>query len=276
MKKKIKKSGFEIVRGLTEKLSGINIENISNKNLTQKFKEEKDKFKKNLEEISQKVRDKTKFPLIIFIDELDRCKPDYAIKFLEIIKHFFNVKNVIFILGIDIEQLQYSVKSLYGSEMNAKEYLRKFIDLNYSFPKPSLENYINFLFEQFDCGKKDKTLLNISKEIIKKFNPELRGVDNLFIRLSLIEKDINLPYVQAVFLLSLKEFDETKYNFLINGNLEFEEMIKFKKYFETQFKYLDRLIFWKLLNEIILKNSSSGGEYVKKVEIGRASCRERV
>jgi len=40
-------------------------------------------------------------PLIVFIDELDRCRPPYAIKVLEAVKHFFSVPNVVFILSLD-------------------------------------------------------------------------------------------------------------------------------------------------------------------------------
>ncbi|EPG2135069.1 KAP family P-loop NTPase fold protein, partial [Providencia stuartii] len=35
-------------------------------------------------------------PVIVFIDELDRCRPNYALKMIESIKHIFNIKNVKF------------------------------------------------------------------------------------------------------------------------------------------------------------------------------------
>ena len=47
--------------------------------------------------------------LIIFIDELDRCKPTYAVKLLERIKHYFNNPNVSFIFSTDLEQLRHTI-----------------------------------------------------------------------------------------------------------------------------------------------------------------------
>ena len=68
-------------------------------------------------------------PLIFIIDELDRCKPLFALELLERIKHFMSVPNVHFVLGVHLSQLQNSVKAAYGSEIDASTYLQKFINL---------------------------------------------------------------------------------------------------------------------------------------------------
>lgn len=70
-----------------------------------------------------------KHKLVIVIDELDRCRPDYALSLLEIIKHFFNVDGVHFVLGVNLGELENSVKARYGSEINASKYLQKFVSL---------------------------------------------------------------------------------------------------------------------------------------------------
>ena len=57
--------------------------------------------------------------LVIFIDELDRCRPTFAIDTLEIVKHLFNVEGLSVIFAVDIEQLSYSVQTLYGVGMDA-------------------------------------------------------------------------------------------------------------------------------------------------------------
>ena len=83
-------------------------------------------------------------PLFILIDELDRARPDYAVKFIETLKHFFQTQGVIFILAVDKIHLEASVKALYGSGINFPEYYRKFIHRNVSFPEineGSVENY---------------------------------------------------------------------------------------------------------------------------------------
>ena len=67
--------------------------------------------------------------VIIVVDELDRCRPDYALEVLEIIKHFFSVDNVHFVLGVNLEVLENMIRVRYGNEINAKTYLQKFIQI---------------------------------------------------------------------------------------------------------------------------------------------------
>lgn len=80
--------------------------------------------------------------IIVFIDELDRCNPKYAVKTLEVIKHFFSMDNYYFILSWDLEQLSHSISTFYGYNMDSGGYLRRFIDLEYTLPKLNLEKYI--------------------------------------------------------------------------------------------------------------------------------------
>lgn len=73
-------------------------------------------------------------PLIIIVDELDRCRPDYALAILEVIKHFFAVPHVHFILGVNLEGLENSVKARYGADIDAERYLRKFVSTTFALP----------------------------------------------------------------------------------------------------------------------------------------------
>ncbi|MBL1437312.1 MAG: hypothetical protein COB08_014065 [Rhodobacteraceae bacterium] len=73
--------------------------------------------------------------LVIVIDGLDRCRPDYALALLEIIKHFFAVPNVHFVLGVNLAELQNSVKARYGQGVDAGIYLQKFITITMGLPK---------------------------------------------------------------------------------------------------------------------------------------------
>lgn len=66
-------------------------------------------------------------PLIFIIDELDRCKPPFALEILERIKHVMSVPNVHFVLGIHVSQLLNSVRAQYGNDIDARIYLQKFI-----------------------------------------------------------------------------------------------------------------------------------------------------
>lgn len=117
-----------------------------------KAKESLDTLQKTLSELAE---DK---PIIIFIDELDRCRPDFAMSMLEIIKHTFAVEGVKFVLVTNSQQLKASINHCYGSAVDAQRYLDKFLKFSFtlsdSFPTPgrrtpktkaAIEHYSNLL-----------------------------------------------------------------------------------------------------------------------------------
>ena len=93
-------------------------------------------FKQELASLGEKVGEKDgKSPLkIVIIDELDRCKPSFSIRLLEIIKHFFNTENTVFIVAVDKIQLTASIKKFYGNEFDAEHYLMRFFDFEFKLP----------------------------------------------------------------------------------------------------------------------------------------------
>jgi hypothetical protein len=84
-----------------------------------------------------------KMPVIVLIDELDRCRPTYAIEMIEVIKHFFETKGCVFLVATDTEALQSSVKAVYGHEFKAEAYLRRFFDRKITLPEISPLDYLN-------------------------------------------------------------------------------------------------------------------------------------
>ena len=81
-------------------------------------------------------------PTVVLIDELDRCRPSYAIELLETAKHIFGVDNVVFVLAVNREELAHSVKALYGSEFGANGYLGRFFDIDFRLPAPNRQAFI--------------------------------------------------------------------------------------------------------------------------------------
>ncbi|AUQ65689.1 P-loop NTPase fold protein [Phaeobacter inhibens] len=79
--------------------------------------------------------------LVVVVDELDRCRPDYALSLLEIIKHFFNVDGVHFVLGVNLKELQNSVKARYGSGVDAAKYLQRFISIEMPLRSTTANGY---------------------------------------------------------------------------------------------------------------------------------------
>ncbi|MCY4227236.1 MAG: P-loop NTPase fold protein [Gammaproteobacteria bacterium] len=107
-------------------------------------------FRSELEEAINNLPTSNKsHNLVIFIDELDRCRPTFALELLERIKHFFNIPNIIFVLSIDKAQLETSIKSIYGDGTQSAEYLQRFIHLEYSIPPTSSAGHTEALITRF-------------------------------------------------------------------------------------------------------------------------------
>ena len=120
--------------------------------------EERKEFKKHLSELSSRSniykndtseKEKVSYPLVFIIDELDRCRPTFAIELLENIKHMFDVDNVVFVFGLNRNELCNTIQSVYGN-INANTYLRRFFDLELSIPEP---DYIKFYLDRIEKQK---------------------------------------------------------------------------------------------------------------------------
>lgn len=110
--------------------------------------------------------------LVIFIDELDRCRPTFAVELLEQIKHYFDNDKITFVFSTNIKQLQYTIKKYYGEAFEAKRYLDKFFDLTISLNEINVIEYFNFVNEISRGDMYDY----VCKEIAKEYNFTLRDV----------------------------------------------------------------------------------------------------
>lgn len=194
-------------------------------------------FKINLcKAVEDVCKENKKESLVIFVDELDRCRPTYTIELLERIKHLFDIENIIFVLSLDKEQLSYSVKSIYGNDFEAIGYLRRFIDIEYSLKTPDIKSYIIFLFNIFgfesffeerkiysDLKYERKHLLDTFNLLANAYKLTLREVEQLLSRINLVirstERD---PYIYPnllAFLITTREKNRAIYDrYLINEN----------------------------------------------------------
>ncbi|MGR9240620.1 KAP family P-loop NTPase fold protein [Rhizobium leguminosarum] len=96
-----------------------------------------------------------KAPLFILVDELDRCRPSYAVHLLERIKHLFEVDGVAFIFATNSQQLQYSIAGAYGQGFDGFTYLKRFFDRTYVFGEISLKRRVEELCSLIDTAKAD-------------------------------------------------------------------------------------------------------------------------
>lgn len=147
----------------------------------------------NLETLATvlKVISKDK-PIVVFIDELDRCRPDFAVAILENIKHIFNVRNVHFVLVTNTKQLINSIHHRYGEKLDAKQYLDKFVKFSFTLPeqyrfpnhqpfKRASVTYFKNLFESStplkNSGNTDQLIDNLIGPLIISNNLSLRQVE---------------------------------------------------------------------------------------------------
>jgi hypothetical protein len=132
-------------------------------------------FKQALSDLATAISDqKSPLPLVILIDELDRCRPNYAVKVLEAVKHFFSVPNVVFVLALDRKQLGHSICSMYGAGMDVSGYLRRFIDIDYNLPHPKKGAFCKAQFSRF--GLIDL----LKKRTTRESQYEFDNLDNTF------------------------------------------------------------------------------------------------
>lgn len=89
-------------------------------------------------------------PMYVFIDELDRCRPTYAIQMLERIKHLFDIPNLAFVIATDTTSLSHSVKAVYGGDFDSKQYLQRFFHRTYKLPAATREKIIARMILQSD------------------------------------------------------------------------------------------------------------------------------
>ncbi len=204
------------------------------------------KFKHELAECIQKKCEKK--PLIFIVDELDRCRPDYAVDLLEKVKHFFSVEGIVFVLAIDKNQLISSIKGRYGSEsIDGNAYLKRFIDFEYIPQEPDMEKFCAYLYDYMGMnefmesreriqmtGNRDEKeiFLSVATQLYTQKVLSLRDVERMFshIRLALLmlpENKIGLQFMAGMLTLLtfLKTYEPNFYARMKNKGLEMQSFV---------------------------------------------------
>ncbi len=113
-----------------------------------KQRKTKNDLKGSLLELSQKVAEETGCPLVFVIDELDRCRPTFAIELLERAKHVFNIPNMVFVFGINRDELCSSIEQIYG-KIKSDVYLRRFFDLEFELPESNSKKFCESMIDRY-------------------------------------------------------------------------------------------------------------------------------
>lgn len=196
--------------------------------------------------------------LVVFIDELDRCKPDYAVRILERIKHYFSNDKITFVFSTNMNELQHTIKQFYGNGFDASNYLNRFFDLKVELPPVNIEAYLRYLtFEN-----KRNIFDLVCKAVIERYFPsELRNTAK-YIRLVKIAADkpahkkeravfgddralqFGICYIVPI-MIGLKICDTQRYENFIHGQ-DYVPMIEVADYLEKKYRpiyYIEDMLF---------------------------------
>lgn len=160
---------------------GIDLVEIATNTIEERMKEDDNSFdslygfKRALEATRkgiQKIADRK--AVVIIVDELDRCLPEYTIKVLERLHHIFtDLKNVIVIVSMDKTQIEHSIKEIYG-EINVDTYLRKFISFKVNLDNGKAGQYI----KKYETYTSMFEFLQGEEQIVEKFFSDIMsGLD---------------------------------------------------------------------------------------------------
>jgi DNA-binding XRE family transcriptional regulator len=183
----------ELRSDIAEGVSDIGADIIGKK--IEDYGKEKDalkSFKDSLAKVAAKVRKKQNFPLTIIVDELDRCRPSFALELLERIKHLFDVDNLVFVLLVNRDQIESYIKTVYGA-VDARAYLHKFGSVFIDLPNEQVErsfvyvkgddhycqllaNYYGLSNRTPHCRYLTTCLINFARH----FNLTLREIERVF------------------------------------------------------------------------------------------------
>lgn len=127
-------------------------------------------------------------PIVFIIDELDRCKPDFALELLEQIKHLFSVNNITFLLVTNRKQIEETIKAKYGKDIDPTNYLHKFIHLWLAMPRLSSEYddhgsvFLKYAIKSM-CSNDERIhnqeSLQVFNQIIRYYQPSYREIERM-------------------------------------------------------------------------------------------------
>ena len=207
------------------------------------YKETKSAYKRFREALEDSAKEVSKDgkPLVVVIDELDRCRPSYAVELLEVAKHFFSVDHVVFVLALDRSQLAHSVRVLYGDGFLAENYLGRFFDADLRLPIPDRTIFLNSLIkatgikDYLDKGRAPGNFppdLAVYKVLLSYLNAsslDLRSISQVIHRLSIViaslEESMFRFVPTIVTLLIMRSLAPGLYRDYIDGRATDEETI---------------------------------------------------
>ena len=199
----------------------------------------KAKLKKNLSELSSNVMIETDYPLVFIIDELDRCRPTFAIELLERVKHIFDVPNMVFVFGLNRNELCKALSSVYG-DIESDVYLRRFFDFEFNLSEVDSQKFAEHLINKYQLDKVAGTIIDSRQlELYGRIFPQLWSALSLSLRdidygirlVAILMKTVPAgtfihPYLLAL-LIAMKFKKPELYSELIRGDVQAGRVIDY-------------------------------------------------
>lgn len=224
----------ERVEELFEEKLGDATEKYIQKRL-QSYDEEKQTTKHFKEVLAKFSKDQGEKPVVFFIDELDRCRPSFAVQVIERIKHFFDTPNLVFVLLLNRRQLEESIRGVYGATIDAHAYLGKFVHFFLSLPKNTTTEsssgnhnrvYVTELSKRYNYPHSRDYIefLDTVSIFATLWRLSLRDLEKLFIYFT-IGQPISSSARLVAYLLCLKLYDSGKFIALARGDLKTHKLL---------------------------------------------------
>ena len=224
------------------KLWGKNVDNVIDDRLESSAKDKLAlrSFRDYLKEFAlQHGKD---MPIVFIIDELDRCRPDFALDLIEQIKHLFSVPGITFLLVLNRKQLEESIKLRYGGDgVNATTYLQKFVNLWLTLPRKfdvyddHGAKYLKYMLDSMlDEGEEisNQGMVQVLRELVKYLRPSYREIERTLSYFALINNmagnDImHTPYQYLIpFICYLKASQPHLIDRITSNKIDSQAIIK--------------------------------------------------
>lgn len=273
-KKKIADLGFDIIKSIIHFIPNSAVrmilsilpldkikEDLKNTNPLSSVKEQIE-LEGKIQEFFRNLRAEKEERIIIFVGELDRCRPDFSVQLLERIKHYFDLENITFVFSVNCEQLVQTIKKYYGEEFDAGRYLGRFFDQVVPLPKANLRKFYKIydIDEMYFC---DMTIREFSKSYNLSIRDQIRYINMYKI---LVKRMKNTQLIQAStypdmewllsnciipIMIGINIFEPQNYNAFISGERQ-NEFVQF----------VENLWYVEKIHKVVETPDSKG--YVKK------------
>lgn len=258
-------------------------ETISGKDLLQQY-EDRLKIRHCIQQLIEKALDGRDEKMLLIIDELDRCRPVFALKLLEQVKNIFDSNKLVVLYAVNMKELGKTVEHQYGSGVDGARYLTRFYDNEFTLFPPANRTYLASSGIPNDSHRTNKiahdmrVILNMSLRDQNRFGSEMMRVESRKSPSAYMAFDtstfVENALVTLLVAVRIMRFDDYRRIISLQGD---DELFHYASQSDNFLEYLDAIIInqkWQLIHdypesEMIFQNANSLSpeEVAKKDEV---------